>query len=99
MFNDVDYLILNEVECQQLSCLDITSPEIAKKASLTLFEKFKIRIGVIVTLGEMGVVYTDKLMQKYFEYKCQKVNVVDTTVIFIDKKINFRFFSLKINQF
>ncbi len=77
---DVDYLILNEVEANQLSGMEIKSIENAEKAALALVDKFEIRVGVIVTLGEMGVIFVDKLKRSSFHQQCKKVNVVDTTV-------------------
>ena len=80
MLDNVDFLILNEVEAHQLSDLEIKTVENATNAALALLDKFKIRIGVIVTLGEMGVLYVDQLKRSSFHKQCQKVNVVDTTV-------------------
>ena len=89
-FADVDYLILNEVEAQQLSGLDVSSVENAKIASLALLDKLNVQTGVIITLGELGVLYTDKAKRSSYHKKCPEVDVVDTTV---------RIFCLQIVQF
>ena len=77
-----------------MSGLEINSPKGAKTASLALLDKFKIQAGIIVTLGEMGVCFTDKV--KTFHQKCQKVNVVDTTVnLFFHDRIRVRYINYK----
>ena len=97
LFNDVDYLILNEVEAHQLSGLEIKTVENATNAALSIIDNFKVQIGVIVTLGEMGVVYVNKLTRSSFHKQSKKVKVVDTTVI---KTKNFNgFISLNFFKF
>lgn len=80
LFSNTDYLILNEVEASQLSNTEIKSVEDAKNASLLLLDRYEICQGIIVTLGEMGVLYTDKLTRNSYHKKCNKVKVVDSTV-------------------
>ncbi len=81
LFSNTDYLILNEVEASQLSnTSEIKSVEDAKNASLLLLDRYEICQGIIVTLGEMGVLYTDKLTRNSYHKKCNKVKVVDSTV-------------------
>lgn len=79
---NTDYLILNEIEVGQLSKLEIKSKEDVKKASFFLLENYHIRQGVIVTLGEKGVFFVDARDKSYYEIPCQKVKVVDTSVVF-----------------
>lgn len=80
LFTNTDYLILNEVEASQLSkTSDIKNVEDAKKVGLKLIDMYKVQVGIIITLGEMGVLFTDKLTRNSFHKKCNKVNVVDST--------------------
>ncbi len=84
LFSNTDYLILNEVEASQLSeTSEIKSVDDAKNASLILLDRYEICLGIIVTLGEMGVLYTDKLTRNSIHKKCNKVKVVDSTVNFL----------------
>ena len=52
LWNYTDYVILNEVETEQLSKMEVKSVEDAEKACLALVEKLpKIKNGIICTLG------------------------------------------------
>lgn len=83
LFSNTDYLILNEVEVEQLTKFEINNDlENVKKATLTLLEMFDICNGVIVTLGEKGVLYTDKSTRSTLHVESKKVKVVDTSVRF-----------------
>ena len=73
-------MILNEIETEQLSNQRVESIDDAKSASLILINKFGLKKGVIVTLGEQGVIYTDKEKHTSIHIKTPKVNVVDSTV-------------------
>ena len=88
MFELTDYLILNEVEVEELSESPINKESInedAKRASKVLLEKFKIGKGVIVTLGESGVLFTPAGdAGDSTHVKGRQVKVVDTTVSFKD---------------
>lgn len=66
---------------EQLSNSEINSVEDVKTACLTLLDKYSVQTGVIVTLGERGVVYTDKLDRASLHVPSHKVKVVDTSVI------------------
>jgi sugar/nucleoside kinase (ribokinase family) len=82
IFNYVDYLVLNEVEVAQLSQVEVNSIDDAKSASLALLNQLDVQLGVIVTLGENGVLYTDKPTKTSFHKKSSKVQVLDSTVKF-----------------
>ena len=71
---------MNEVEVGQLSQLEVKSIDDAKSASLALLNKLDIQLGVIVTLGENGVLYTDKSTKTCFHKNSAKVQVLDSTV-------------------
>ncbi len=77
-------MILNEVEVEQLSQVIVNNViEDAKKASLSLLEKYSVNVGVIVTLGAEGVIFTGRQDQQQatsIHVKGEKVKVVDTTV-------------------
>lgn len=68
----VDYLILNETECEILSGIYPTSEEIAIKA----YEKIKVG-NLIITLGSKGSMYISD--NKVLNVKANKVDAVDTT--------------------
>lgn len=78
IFTFTDYLILNEVEIEQLSDMTYKSVNDAKLSSFFLLEKYDIQIGVIVTLGSNGVIYTDKATKHSIHKTCSPVNAVDT---------------------
>ena len=80
LFCNTDYLILNEIEAEQLSGHSVGDIDQAKIASETILEKFDVAIGVVVTLGSNGVFYMDKLTKKSIHQKCHNVKVVDTSV-------------------
>lgn len=88
VFDCVDYLILNEVEIEQLihdsyysfSFKEGNEDDI-KRACNGLLEKHPSLGCVIVTLGDKGVIYSDRLSAtKPVHMGCEKVNVVDSTV-------------------
>lgn len=80
IFENTDYLILNQVEIGQLSRINIKSTEDIKKASFFLLEKYHINLGIIVTLGEKGVFFINANDKSYFHVPSEKVQVVDTSV-------------------
>ena len=80
IFKSTDYLVLNEVEAEQLSKLEIGSIEQAKIAGLALIDEYNIQRGVLITLGEKGVLYASKANRQVFVRPCPKVKVVDTSV-------------------
>jgi sugar/nucleoside kinase (ribokinase family) len=80
LLSNTDYLILNEIETEQLSNYSIKTVDDAVKASISLLDKFNLKSGLIVTLGANGVLYTDKITKNYIHKKCPNVKVVDTTV-------------------
>ena len=88
LFEHVDFLILNKIEMMQLCgelvdepSVDAMSIESVKEESKLLMDKFsKIRTGVIVTLGEQGVVYADKTSRTVTLTEVPKCDVIDTTV-------------------
>lgn len=80
VFKYVDYLILNEVECQELSQVKIKEIDQAKEACSNLLDRFEIQVGVVVTLGERGIIYLDRKQRKFFLKKSDDVKVVDTSV-------------------
>ena len=82
LFSNTDYLILNEVEAEQLSGLEVKSIENAQDVALNLIEKLNVQKGVLITLGENGVIWTNNKQRSYHK-KCEKVQVIDSTVIFI----------------
>jgi sugar/nucleoside kinase (ribokinase family) len=80
LLSHTDFLILNEVEAEQLSELEIKSTDGAKNACLSLLDKYEINVGVVVTLGEKGVVYVDKAKREAITTPTPQVKVVDTSV-------------------
>ena len=86
LFELTDFLILNEVEVQELSESPVSKENVvedAKKASRTLLAKFKIQKGVIVTLGELGVLFTPSSKPDHSVHvQGRKAVVVDTAVRF-----------------
>ena len=80
LFCNTDYLILNEIEAEQLSGHVAGDVDQAKKASDIILERFGVVIGVVVTLGSIGVLYTDKSTKTSIHQKCNNVIVVDTSV-------------------
>ncbi len=80
LFSNTDYLVLNEVEAEQLTGLEVKSAENAKDAALNLIENLNVQRGVLITLGENGVIWTNKDKRSYHK-KCDKVQVIDSTVI------------------
>lgn len=91
LFTNTDYLILNEVETEQLSHLSCSSIDEAKTASLELLDKYDVNNGLIVTLGANGVLYTDKKTKNSIHKSCSPVKVVDTSVKIIHFKILVKF--------
>lgn len=81
LFINTDYLILNEIEIEQLSKLEIKSNDDVKMASFSILENHHIKLGLIVTLGEKGVFFANAKDKSFFHVPCQKVKVVDTSVI------------------
>jgi sugar/nucleoside kinase (ribokinase family) len=73
-------LILNEGEAEQLSQLEIKSTEDAQKACLALLDKYEVSGGVLVTLGEKGVIFVDKTKREVIQKPSPQVKVVDTSV-------------------
>ena len=84
-----DYLILNEVEVEELSQVEIKTVEDAKRACLSLLDKHGVKLGVIVTLGEKGVLYVDRLNRNSFHKPTEKVTVVDTSVNYLNSVLFF----------
>ena len=80
IFKYTDYLVLNEVEAEQLSKLEIKSTEQAQAAGSALLNKYDIQVGVVITLGEKGVVYVDKVSRQAIVKSIPQVQVIDTTV-------------------
>ncbi len=70
-FSKITYFMLNEIEGKALT--GEKDPEAICKALLSRFPKAKI----VLTLGEMGVVYSDA--ENSFSHGIYKVPVVDTT--------------------
>jgi ribokinase len=77
---NTDYLILNEGEAEELSKLEIKSTEDAEKACLALLDRYEVNVGVVVTLGEKGVIYVDKAGREAIVKPTPHVKVVDTSV-------------------
>ncbi len=80
IFQYVDYLILNEVEAEQLSGVETKTLERAKESCLNILEKFDICAGVLVTLGANGVLFADKKTKQMYHQQGQTVKVIDTSV-------------------
>lgn len=82
LLENIDYLILNEVEIEQFSKLSkLNDDNEIEKACASLLVKYSALVGVIVTIGEKGVIYSDRLNgNKTTHVPCKKVNVVDSTV-------------------
>ena len=72
IFNYVDYLIVNESECEIISSIKPTSQEEILKAYNIINVK-----KLIITLGEKGSVLVDE--GKTYQISANKVEVVDTT--------------------
>lgn len=71
----VDYLVVNETEASQLSHITVTDQHTAKSASQALLKR---GVGtVLLTMGEHGVIITDKTGSQFIA--AIKVDVVDTT--------------------
>ena len=64
-----------------MSGLEIKSIEQAQNVCLVLIEKYGIKIGVLITLGEKGVVYSN-IKKELVHQQAKKVKVVDTSVFF-----------------
>lgn len=75
-----DYLILNEVEAEQLSHLPCQSLDEVKASSLYLLTKYAVKKGVIITLGGNGVLYTDAVSKSHIHCATSPVKAVDTSV-------------------
>lgn len=71
----VDYIILNQTECEILAGIYPTHEEHVKKAAAYLFSKGISKI--IVTMGSKGSVYVSK--DELYESKAYKIKTVDTT--------------------
>jgi sugar/nucleoside kinase (ribokinase family) len=94
LFALVDLLVVNEVELAQLIEFtnDSNEPQMestvllvekAKSACMKFLEKYAINLGIIVTLGEQGVVFTSNKQNRVGKhFVCPKANVVDTSVGF-----------------
>lgn len=89
LFECLDYLILNEVEIQQLLTQAFAertetfrpdNDEDVKKACTSLLEKHASLNCVIVTLGENGVIYSERFSDQPVHVPIEKVKVVDSTV-------------------
>lgn len=83
-FNDelfplTDYLIMNEVEVEQLSHMPTDTVDKAKAASLSILNKYDVKKGVVVTLGGSGVLYTDALAKSAIHIASTPVKVIDTS--------------------
>jgi len=81
LFSYTDYLILNEVEAEQLSHLECESLDQVKSSSLFLLTKYEIKKGVIVTLGGNGVLFTDAVTKNHIYHASSSVKAVDTSVM------------------
>ncbi|CAF0838220.1 unnamed protein product [Brachionus calyciflorus] len=79
LFKYTDFLILNEVEVEQLSHVEIKKESDVQTAGLALLDKHDVKIGIIVTLGHKGVIFVDRIERSSFHVPCNKVNVVDTS--------------------
>lgn len=71
----VDYIILNQTECELLSGVYPTHKEDVKKAATHLFNKGISKL--IVTMGSKGSVYISK--DELLESQAYKIKTVDTT--------------------
>ena len=78
----VDILVVNEVEAEVFTQFtqSVKTVEDAIKASNIVLSREGFHIGIIVTLGELGAVFVDKLTRTPRHFPSPKVNVVDTTV-------------------
>jgi sugar/nucleoside kinase (ribokinase family) len=78
----VDILVVNEVEAEVFTQFShsVKTVEDAIEASNIVLSREGFHIGVIVTLGELGAVYVDKLTRTPRHFSSPKVKVVDTTV-------------------
>lgn len=74
-----DYLILNEVEAEQLSHLPCESLDEVRASSLYLLTKYEIKRGVIITLGGNGVLFTDAVSKNHIHCATSPVKAVDTS--------------------
>lgn len=84
LFDHVDYLILNEIEIEQLvasASFDANNDADVSDACTRLLEKYSRVQGVIVTLGSKGVIYADRLDDSPKRVESERVTVVDSTVI------------------
>ena len=75
----VDLLVVNEVEAEVFTKCHVKSVEDAKKACANVLARDGFHLGVIVTLGEQGVVYCDKKSGEYLIVEAKKVQAVDST--------------------
>lgn len=76
---NTDYLILNEIEAEQLSNMPCQTVPETIQASLSIFAKHNVRQGIVVTLGGKGVVYTDAESGCSVHKTCTMVKVVDSS--------------------
>lgn len=79
LFHYTDYLILNEVEIEQLSKMQTSTIDETKAASLAILNKYNVKVGIIVTLGGNGVLYTDVATKSAIHITTTPVKVLDTS--------------------
>lgn len=79
LFSSTDYLILNEVEIEQLTHLPSETIEQVKTACYDLLSKYGINKGIIVTLGGNGVLFVNSTTKIATHQTSQAVKVIDTS--------------------
>lgn len=92
LFGCVDYLILNEVEIEQLSPISLRRDDMddIKRACVALIDEHPALKAVIATVGENGVIYAQRNAAAV-HVPAEKVKVVDSTVSGLFKS---RFFTI-----
>lgn len=75
----VDMLVVNEVEAEVFTGSSVKSVEGAEKACRIVLEREGFEIGVVVTLGEKGCVFGNKITGDIKHFASKKVQVVDST--------------------
>ena len=75
----VDLLVVNEVEAEVFTKCSVKTVQDAKTACLNVLARDGFSLGVIVTLGEQGVVYCEKKSGEFLVLAAKKVQAVDST--------------------
>ena len=76
LLKNIDYLIVNEGECEMISDVKIDGNNINEKVSKEALNKIGVK-NLIITLGENGSVFVNE--KEYFKIDAVKIKSVDST--------------------